>query len=74
MLNTDYKIIAKTLATHQQSIIQSIIHEDQTGFVKGCFIKTNIIQASLLQSHNKSPYATFLLLDLVKAFDHVDHT
>jgi Reverse transcriptase (RNA-dependent DNA polymerase) len=74
MLNTDYKIIVKTLTTCLQNIIHSIIYKDQTGFVKDCSIKTNIIQAFLLQNHNKSLYTTYLLFDLVKVFDCIDHT
>lgn len=42
MLNCDYKILAKALALWLQPILPSIISEDQTGFMKGRNIATNI--------------------------------
>lgn len=42
MLNCDYKILAKALALRLQPILPSIISEDQTGFMKGRNIATNI--------------------------------
>lgn len=72
MLNTDYKIIAKTLAERLQEILPSIIHPDQTGFIRGRSIKANILDA-ILASQHKSPYSAALLLDLTKAFDRVNH-
>ena len=73
MLNTDYKIITKALATRLQLALPSIIHPDQTGFIKGRSIKSNIIEAILLQHTRLPPTAAYLLLDFTKAFDQVDH-
>ncbi len=35
LLNIDYKIIAKVLATCLQAVLPSIIIDDQTGYLKG---------------------------------------
>ena len=38
LLNTDYKIFAKTLARRVEKHIPHIIHPDQSGFVSGRYI------------------------------------
>ncbi len=38
LLNTDYKIIAKVLATRLQTVLPSIISDDQTGYLKDRYI------------------------------------
>ncbi len=42
LLNTDYKILTKTLATRLQTVISKIIHIDQSAYIKGRFIGNNI--------------------------------
>ena len=42
LLNTDYKILAKTLASRLQNVISNIVSSDQTGYIKGRFIGENI--------------------------------
>ena len=42
LLNTDYKILAKVLSTRLQKVLPSIIHGDQTGFLKDRYIGENI--------------------------------
>lgn len=42
LINTDIKIIAKALATRPEKIIPSIIHNDQTGFIKGRHSNNNV--------------------------------
>lgn len=35
LINTDVTIISKALTTRTESVISSLIHPDQTGFIKG---------------------------------------
>ncbi len=42
LLNTDYKIIAKILAIRLQSVLPSIINENQTGYLQGRYIGQNV--------------------------------
>ena len=55
MLNTDYKIVTKTLANRLQGVIQQVIHPDQTGFIKGRNIKDNIVGVFGLMTINYIP-------------------
>ena len=42
LLNCDYKIAAKSIANRIQSTLPKLINNDQTGFIKGRFIRDNI--------------------------------
>ena len=75
LLNTDYKIIAKVMANRLKVCLHQIIHEDQTGFMKGRNIESNIrtiIDVIEYCDANQIP-GSIILLDIEKAFDSVDH-
>lgn len=42
LLCSDYKIVAKALALRMKSVLSSLIHKDQTGFLKNRYIGENI--------------------------------
>ena len=42
LLNIDYKIISKTIASKISNVLPKLIHGDQTGYVKGRYIGQNI--------------------------------
>jgi len=42
LLNIDYKIASKTLAKRIENVLTKLVHSNQTGFMKGCYIGENI--------------------------------
>lgn len=76
LINTDIKIISKALAFRLDSVISSIIHKDQTGFIKCSHSSSNfrrlfnIIDVSQLNQIQ----AIIVSLDAEKAFDKVNWT
>ena len=76
LLNSDYKIIAKILAKRMQTVLPSIIHYDQSGYLKGRYIGQNIRileDISFFAKKNKLP-GILLSIDFEKAFDSLNWT
>ena len=75
LLNVDYKILSKLIAERFKIVFPQIIHEDQTGFVKGRRIQDNlrIIQDLIdVIRHEKEPSAALLVsIDFQKCFDSI---
>lgn len=73
ILNTDYKILMKAMAIRLQKPLDSIIHVNQTGFMKSRFIGDNLRLTEdafhILKSHH--PQGALAALDFSKAFDTV---
>ena len=73
LLNVVYKLLTKTLANRLGNVIQSIISEDQTGFLKGRFIGENVrlvIDAIRLAKEFSVP-GLLLFCDFEQAYDCV---
>lgn len=74
LLNTDIKILSKLLATRLETPLPNIISTDQTGFIKGRHIFSNIrrlMNVLYSPSSNVSPEVV-VSLDAEKAFDRVE--
>ena len=73
LLNTDYKILTKSLANRLQSIMDKIIKNDQVGYIKGRQLSFNCRKIldifESLESETDTGYALFL--DFQKAFDTI---
>ncbi|KIM64467.1 hypothetical protein SCLCIDRAFT_15234 [Scleroderma citrinum Foug A] len=76
LLNTNYKLLMKTLSIHLASHIHSLIHPDQTGFIP----KRSIFDPIRLSQTMCAYYADFMeedsvivALDQEKADDKIDH-
>ena len=52
LLNTDYKVATKLIAARIAKVLPSLIHEDQTGYIKGCFIGQNIRLLANIRGHD----------------------
>ena len=73
LLNTDYKILTKLLASRLQIVLPSLISRDQSGYLKGRYIGENI--RSIYDTINfaaitDSP-GMIVALDFEKAFDSI---
>lgn len=73
LLNVDFKIMTKVLATRLQRVIPHLIHPDQTGFITGrhSFYNTRRLFNILYSPASNSPEIV-LSLDAEKAFDRVE--
>lgn len=76
LINTDLKIITKTLTTRIETVMHSLIHPDQTGFIKNRNAKDNIRRLFNLISiaQGQSQKTIVASLDAEKAFDKVNWT
>ena len=73
LLNTDYKILAKTLSSRLQKVISSIIKSDQTGYIKGRYIGNNVrtIYDIIDYCNLTDKPGMVVFLDFEKAFDSI---
>ena len=74
LLATDYKILAKTLASRLQSVIAALISVDQVGYIKGRFLSQNVrvIEDIMLYTEKYDLSGLLVLIDFQKAFDTVE--
>ena len=75
MLNVDYKILAKTLATRIKPILDYTICPEQTGFMQGRGISYNIVKTfEVIQyaKHSNIP-AVIMTIEFEKCFDRTKH-
>ena len=71
LLNTDYKILSKVLAQRMEMVIDGLIGEDQTGFIRGRYIGQNVRTVldimEYCEKHNLE--GLIVSLDVEKAYD-----
>ena len=74
LLNTDYKIAAKSIANRIKLVLPNLINHDQTGFLKGRFIGENIrlIDSITQYATEKNIPGPLLFIDFEKAFDSLE--
>jgi len=74
LLNVDYKIASKAIASRIKNVLPALIHSDQSSFMKDRFIGRNIrlIDDILEQTELQNTPGILLQLDLRKAFDTVE--
>ena len=71
LLNVSYKIASAVIANRLKTILNKLIHEDQTGFISGRFIGENIrtLYDLMFYCEKQSIPGLLLLIDFEKAFD-----
>ena len=74
LLNVDYTILTKTLARRMSNVLPQIIHNDQSGFLKGRYIGEGVrFIEDLIESYDTDDKPGIILqLDFEKAFDSVE--
>ena len=74
LLNTDYKIAAKSIANRIKRVLPKLIDADQTGFMKGRFVGENIrlIESLITYTASKNISSLLLFLEFEKAFDTLE--
>ena len=74
LLNTDYKIITKTLATRLKKVLPTVIHPDQVAYLKNRYIGQNIrtILDIMEYTEKEDKEGLIAFLDFEKAFDTID--
>ena len=73
LLNTDYKILSKVLAQRMEMVVDGLIDQDQTGFIKGRYIGQNVRTVldvmEYCEKHNME--GLLVSLDIEKAYDSI---
>jgi exonuclease III len=74
LLNTDYKILTKALATRLKMVLPSVIHPDQVAYLKGRYIGQNIRTIIDVMDYTKQNNLEGIIafLDFEKAFDSIN--
>ena len=75
LINVDIKIASKALAFRMKKVLPSIIHYDQTAYVKGRYIgeSVRLIDDLLKFAEEENLDGILFAADIEKAFDSVDH-
>ena len=74
LLNCDYKIATKAIASRIKTLLPNLISDDQTGFIKDRFIGENIrlIDSVMKFTASRNIPGLLLFLDFEKAFDTLE--
>ncbi|OJT01591.1 Transposon TX1 uncharacterized 149 kDa protein [Trametes pubescens] len=75
LLNSDYKLLTKALASKLAAVAPSVIHEDQAGFIPGRRIFDHIKLSQLVIEYAEAEElnGAIVALDQEKAYDKIDH-
>ena len=75
ILNYDFKILAKLIANRLELVAGSIVGEQQTGFLKGRYLGTNIMKTMEIVAHLKreNKPGIVAMVDFAKCFDKVEY-
>ena len=75
LLNTEYKILAKTMANRLKTILPEIISDAQSGFMEGRQIHDNVRRTIDIISHvyQANKKAVIVSIDYEKCFDRLEY-
>ncbi len=72
LLNVDYKIVSKVLATRLKQVLPTVIHSDQSGYIPNRYIGETIRLIQDMMEYTKVKAILLILLDFEKAFDSIE--
>ena len=74
-MNTDYKIVTKCIASRLKQVLPSIVHPDQTGYLKGGYIGENIrLLSGIIDYADENDISGILFFaDFEKTSDTIEH-
>lgn len=73
LLNVDYKLIAKLIATRMKKQLHNIINSDQSGFISDRYIGENINRIlNIIEMADDDFPAILMLIDFEKAYDFLE--
>lgn len=74
LLNCDYKLAAKSIASRFKLVLTGLINEDQSGFMKGRYIGENIFKLMNVMDYVDEENIPSMLvnIDFEKAFDSIE--
>ena len=74
LLNTDYKLLTKTLGHRLKTVLPSLINKDQNGFIPGgsIFFSSHTVRDILFYCKKENLDLILFALDYSKAFDSVN--
>jgi ribonuclease HI len=75
LLNTDYKLQTKSIATKLGKVAKDLIHEDQAGFIpgRGLYDHTRTTHMTIEYCELMEKNGCIVSLDQEKAYDKIDH-
>ena len=75
LINVDSKIATKVIANRMKNVLPSVIHANQSGFMKGRFIGETARSILDIIAHTESLQlpGVLLFIDFEKAFDSIEH-
>ena len=75
LINVDVKVASKSLALRVRKVLNSLIHSDQTAYLKDRYIgeSVRLIGDILEYTDDNDIEAILFLADFEKAFDSIDH-
>ena len=71
-LNYDYKILARAIAKHLDSVMEDLIGPQQSGFMKGHSSSTNIVKMKEIIAYlnKKNNPGAVIMVDFEKCFEY----
>ena len=75
LLSTDYKIFAKVLSLRLAAVVREVVGVNQTGFIPGRNIHTNVLEARLVHELGirEKKNGAIVFYDFQKAYDKLGH-